>query len=209
MVAYFKNFKSYHLITHSFGSYIAMKIAEKLESDGINGTLTFIDAAPALFKNLMSSRYQRSIYEESQNDTIKNVSRVVCTKPLDLSSVFELSSWDEKVDKFLSLVSDQQQYEKEYLRKKLNTFYNRLLIVFNTENKVCSSFLKSSITLIRPTIPWVANMSEKYDLQVDFKEEVKLLYLEGNHTTVLENPLLIDIIHKQHSELENLRLKQN
>lgn len=201
-MAYFRKFKAYHLIAHSYGSYIALKLAEKLESGGKAGRITFVDAAPALIKNMLLARHEHSTDEQIQNSVIETlVLSVWDNNPIDVKSVLSLPTWDEKVNQVLMFVADQQLYGKEYLRLMFNALLNRVKVVLSNDLKI-TSLTKSKATLIRPNIPWVLNINEKYDLQLNFKEEVKLLFLDGNHFTILENPLLLDTLNKIHSEFE-------
>lgn len=200
---YFNSFQSYHFIVHSFGSYIALKLAEKLEANGKTGEITFIDAAPALLKSYSLTRYKNSSDEQIQNNIIENLTLVVWGRSIDVKPITTLLTWEEKINQILAHVTDQQIYGKEYLRLILNALFNRTKIVLNTDTKI-SSLTKSQATLIRPSIPFSPeDIDEKYELQLNFKENVELMYLEGNHFTVLDNPLLLKILSKTYSKLKN------
>lgn len=199
-MAYFKNYKSYHLIAHSFGSFFALKLAEKLESQGKSGTITFIDGAPIYLKMLTAGRYQTD--DQLQNDIIDFITAGSMKGVLDLQSVSASLTWDEKIKHVLSFITDQQKYGKDYLRLLLHAVFNRMKIALYTDAKI-SSLEKTKSILIRPKVAWIPNINEHYDLQVNFKEKVRLSYLDGTHFTILENPMLLDTLNQIHSEIEN------
>lgn len=192
------------MIAHSYGSYVALKLAEKLEAEGKYGVITFLDGAPTLIRALASDHYKNSNDEASiQNSVIIYIFSNVFGTVDDnfVNKVSSLGTWNEKVDLILEFTNMQKQYGKEYLRSILNALVNRVKIIMTTDVKISS--LKSTLaTLVRPTIASVKNISENYDLDVNFKEKVDVMYLEGNHFSLLENPLLLETLNNVHSTLE-------
>lgn len=192
------------MIAHSYGSYVALKLAEKLEAEGKYGVITFLDGAPSLIRALASDHYKNSNDEASIQNSVINYIFSIAFGTVDdnfVTKVSSLETWNEKVDLILEFTNMQKQYGKEYLRSIVNALVNRVKIIMTTDVKVSS--LKSTLaTLVRPTIASVKNISENYDLDVNFKEKVDVLYLEGNHFSLLENPLLLETLNNVHSTLE-------
>lgn len=171
-----------------------------MESEGKVGKITFIDAAPALSRTFVSLQYESLTDEQIQNKMIEALAWILWEKSVDVQSITSLPSWDEKISKVLTFVTDQEKYGKEYLRIVLNAAFNRSKIALYSDIKI-SSLTRTKATLIRPTVAWVSkDIDEKYDLQVNFQKDVHLIRLEGNHFTLLENPSLLKVIQKIHLE---------
>lgn len=175
-----------------------------LENDGKFGSVTLIDAAPALVKGKFCIRYTNNQFTDEllQKDIIQFLVSALCENSIDVDSTIKFSTWEENVEQALTLLTNQKVFGKEYLRLMMNALLNRLKIISSADIKL-SSANKSKATLIRPNTPWVPDIDEKYDLQPYFKETVDLIYIDGNHFTILENPSLLGILNKIHSELEN------
>lgn len=120
-----------------------------------------------------------------------------------MKDVFSQTTFNDKANRLVEISSGKQIYGKDYLKLMLIALINRIKIILNTSIKI-SSISHSTATLLRPTTASVANISESYDLDVNFKEKVKVKFLDGNHFTILENPELLEIINQIHSELEAL-----
>lgn len=197
---YFKNAKKFHIISHSFSTFLALKIAEKLESLGKTGHISSIDGSPSFIKKLVMLQFKTE-------DVIQNLLVVlICSNIFTIldetfiKEVLAYKTWEEKVEKLTSL--DQNVYGKEYLKLMANALFNRVKTVFNSETLKISK-LKSTSMLIRPNSASLTNIDEAYDLDENFKKKVKVTFLDGNHFSILENPSLIELLNLLHSELIN------
>lgn len=178
---------------------MALSLAEKLEKQGKTGHITFIDGAPLLVKTLAQERYKINTDEAIQNSVIAHIFQNVFSNIDDdfVKDVFTQPTWNDKIERIIEFADSQKLYGKEYLKLMMHALVNRIKIILNTDIKICNVDSSTS-TLIRPTTPSVANISENYDLDVNFKRKVDVIYLEGNHFTVLENPLLLEKLHELH-----------
>lgn len=52
------------------------------------------------------------------------------------------------------------------------------------------------MTLYKPTVPTIADISEDLDLQKDFNQEIEIKYFEGDHLSILNNSELAAEINK-------------
>lgn len=199
VLSYYRNSGKFHLIAHSYGSYVAIKLAAKLESEGKAGRVTFIDGAPALINSIVVAQFKGLRSEDIENAVIGSVFSKLYTT-VDTSKLKEIlsqSTWQEKVDKavafpdFDALVA----YGKDYLKLMAHALLNRIKIVLNTDLKTTP--MKAKPTLIKPTTATVSNISEDFDLQKYFKEELEIMTLEGDHLSILEN-------HSLHAVLNNI-----
>lgn len=191
------------MIAHSYGSFVALKLAELLEKRGKSGRITFIDGAPAMLKTVASETYKAQTEEEIQNAVLA-FSFTVLFKTIDETFVKEClcqPTWKEKVEKATSHQEAQKAYNKDYLELMLNAIVKRVQIMLSSDIKLCSAE-RTQATLIRPTKATLSNATECYDLDVNFKDKVDVKYLEGDHFSVLENPEMIATLNNLHSLLE-------
>lgn len=190
------------MIAHSFGSVIALKLAELLENKGKSGRITFIDGAP-LFLMALAAQFSKVQTDEALHHLVlANIFSTLSTQDEKfINECFSQPTWEEKVKLTTSSIDALKLYRKEYLELMMHALLNRMKIVLKTDIKVCST-KRTDATLIRPTTASVADISESYDLDVNFKEKVDVKYLEGNHFSILENPNLVDYLNNLHSTLE-------
>lgn len=191
------------MIAHSYGSYVALKLAETLEAEGKSGVISFLDGAPALIRALTSEHYKVVTDDAIQNSIIiYSYSTIFGTIDEEfVTKVLSLKTWNEKVEYCLEFSNNQKQYGKEYLRNILHALINRVKIVMTTDIKI-SSLSNTTAKLIRPTVASVKNIKEDYNLDVNFNDPVDVSYLEGNHFSILENPLLLETLNNIHSKIE-------
>lgn len=107
----------------------------------------------------------------------------------------ECPTWEAKVDKLIQFGKSQTEYTEEYMRLIAHAMYNRLKIVFASDITKVEK-IKSPITLIRPTEVAFVEIEEDYELSRYTEGPVTLKFIEGNHTTMLDNIKLADIINE-------------
>lgn len=201
VLEYFEKFEKFHLIAHSYGTLLALKLAEKLEAKGKCGQITLIDGAPLFLRTITMEHYKDQTDEAIQNTVIAYSMSFLFSNLEDdvVKDILSLSTWEEKVNKACDI--SYGVYGKEYLKLMLNALVRRIkhMLVTDKKNfKLCNQF---KATLIRPKTAAVSNISEDYDLQPQFKKKVDVVFIEGNHFSVLENPDLADELNKNHALL--------
>lgn len=199
----------FYLVGYSFGSFVTLELARQLENAGMKGHVLLIDGAPHFLKQLSYGH----ITTELSDETIQMLLCVGVVQhvfpdesPEDLiSALAKCESWEDKID-FLAIYSKktETQYSEPYLRNMMEALYNRLKIVFNYDVNSAVK-IKSSITLVRPTEVAVVDIDEDYELSKYTEGSVTLKFLEGNHTTMLDNPKLALIINEADPNLESDR----
>jgi fatty acid synthase, animal type len=117
-----------------------------------------------------------------------------------IKKLWTLKTWQEKVELMTSV--EQNLYGKEYLKLMATALINRIKFVFGIDAKVTST-LSCTSTLIRPSKNTISNIDEAYNLDENFKKKVEVTYLEGNHFSILENPDLINLLHKINIQVDN------
>lgn len=203
----FQKKEFFYLVGYSFGSFVTIELARQLEAVGMKGHVLLIDGAPHFLKQLSYGHLTTEINDETiQMLLVVGIVQLVFPdeNPEDLiSALAKCETWEDKLD-FLAIYSKKTstQYSETYLRKMMEALLNRLRIVFNYDmakpNKI-----KSSITLVRPTEVAVVDIDEDYELSHYTEGKVHLKFLEGNHTTMLDNPKLALIINDADPNLES------
>lgn len=190
------------MIAHSYGSYIALKLAEILEANGKTGHVTFIDGSPLMIKTIACEYYKVRTDDAIQKSVIGHILSTVFTD-LDDEFVKNVSSeptWEGKVDKIAHFSDAKKIYAEEFMRLMLIALLNRVKIILDTDIKI-SNIVNSTSSLIRPNTSSVANISENYDLDINFKNPVEVMFLDGNHITILENPSLVEVLNNLHATI--------
>lgn len=198
----------FYLVGYSFGSFVTLELARILEESGMTGNVVLIDGAPVFLKQLSYGHISSEVTDESIQlmlivAIIQNIFPL--EKPDELLlKLKDCPTWQTKVDKLIQFGKSQIEYSEEYMRAVSQAMYNRLKIVFeyNTENVVK---IKSPITLIRPTEVAFVEIEEDYELSRYTEGPVTLKFIEGSHTTMLDNNKLADIINDCDPYLESDR----
>lgn len=205
MIGYFGSSKHFHLIAHSFGSYIALKLAEKLESLGKIGHITFIDGAPVFLKTLAVEHFkERTDLEWVQNAVLVNILSNILREIVDDEFILEVlkqQTWAEKTNMLADYPKFKNLYGKEYSNAVMNALAYRVWIILTGDTTI-TSLSNTSALLVRPNTASVTNISENYDLDVNFKKGlVEVNYLDGDHFSILENPKLMETVNGLHPHI--------
>lgn len=197
----FKKQEFFYLVGYSFGSYITLELARLFEESGMTGHILLIDGAPAFLKHLSIATLGQSLNITDSAIQMMLISVIAYRVfPNDnpeeiLLTLAELNTWPEKINRLVEFGHAVNiEYSERYLRDMLDALFHRLKLVFNHDyNKDIK--LKSSITLVRPTEVAVVDIDEDYELSKLTEGSVNLKFLEGNHTSMLDNEKLSDIIN--------------
>lgn len=203
VLAFFKDSKFFHIIAYSFGSCLALKFAEKLESLGKVGHVTFIDGAPMMTRAFAQQHYKENSDEYIQNHIVESLltSLHVTLDTEYAKNILALPTWNEKVEVIVDLIKAQNVYGKEYLVLMLNALANRIKITLNFPDKLCM-LESTTATLIRPVASVFGEFKEDYGLDLNFKKKIEVRCLEANHFSILESPQLIENLNHLHSCLK-------
>lgn len=188
----------FYLVGYSFGSFVTLELARILEQCGMTGNVVLIDGAPVFLKQLSYGHISTEVTDDSIQlmliiAIIQNIFPLENPDEL-LLKLKECPTWESKVDKLIQFGKSQTEYSEEYMRSITQAMYNRLKIVFEFDT-VNVEKIKSPITLIRPTEVAFVEIEEDYELSRYTEGPVTLKFIEGNHTSMLENIKLADIIN--------------
>lgn len=188
----------FYLVGYSFGSFITLEIARVLEEAGMKGNVLLIDGAPVFLKQLSYGHITSNVTDESIQlmliiSIVQNMFPEESPEEIMLK-LAECPTWDQKIDKLIEFGRSQTEYSEQYMRSMAHALFNRLKIVFNYDTKNVKK-IKSAITLVRPTEVAVVDIDEDYELSRFTEGPVNLKFIDGNHTSVLDNMSLADVIN--------------
>lgn len=194
----FKNDDTFVLVGYSFGSMIALKLCEKLESLGKTGKLIFIDGAP----KFMESQLKAMLPENPTDDDIQNLIFIEFTSKIHghlaeeiMKNIWLQATWSKKVDEFVKLIVDEKS--KTFVRQNLEATFNRIKIVLDEADMEFSVSRDTSITLIKSYVPFeaTAKIDEAYGLKSYCQQDIKIENIDGDHYNIIENAKIVDILN--------------
>ncbi|KAG5679912.1 hypothetical protein PVAND_009448 [Polypedilum vanderplanki] len=189
------------IIAHSFGNFLAIKLAKFFESVGKEIFIANVDGSPSVLSKAVSLHLENK-NEKDFYDSVLCYTATIITQNVDkeeLDAITKEDTWENKLNKFFECVSSQKTFRKETLRVTMKSVVNRILIMKNDAEKL--EVLKNTkCALIKPSEEIIANQKDNYDLDKYFKQEVKIINLEGDHNSILENEKLPQILNDLYEE---------
>ncbi|XP_037954847.1 fatty acid synthase isoform X2 [Teleopsis dalmanni] len=191
----------YYIIGYSFGTLIAIELAAMLEKAGYRGQILLIDGAPHFLKKLTLARIGETISDNDLYNIIIStiVHQIFPEESLETTSLvfMKFNKLSEKMDKFMEYVAKQDMYSENYTRIMINAMFNRIRMTakYNVDEV---KDLKSPITLIRPAEVSLLDIEDDYCLSELTSGKVIMKIIEGNHSTMLDNPMLPQLINEYH-----------
>lgn len=193
----FSNSKKFTLVAHSFGALVMLEIAKLLEQSGMMGHVLLIDGAPIFLKRLTLEKIMVE-YDEEALQLLMIIGLIQLLFPdenVDIIRVItKCNSWEERINKLSEFTKDQNVYSEDYIRKMTTATYFRVKMAVNQDLDNIIP-IKSPITLIRPTESFFTDIVDDYDLPKYTTGAFSLKLVEGNHSTILENSKIAEIIN--------------
>ncbi|XP_043070750.1 fatty acid synthase [Drosophila grimshawi] len=188
----------FYLIGYSYGSYVALQLAALLEQLGYRGHVLLIDGAPHFLTKLTNLHLGENFTDNSLYDLLFSsiVNQIFPEETKEsISAVFhKLDTLKEKMDLFIKYVDKQNIYSKEYFKVMIEALFRRVKIAAKFDLNSIRD-LKSPIMLVRPAEVSLKDIEEDYCVSQLTSGKVTLKVIEGNHSTMLENPVLPQIIN--------------
>lgn len=201
----------FYLVGYSFGSFITLEIARLLEECGMKGHVLLVDGAPVFLRQLSFATLGTT---ENISDTAIQTLLIhaICLQifaennPDELFlAVLEQKTWSEQIDRMVEFgVKANLEYSEQYMRSMVHAMFARLKLVFEFDTERINK-IQSSITLVRPTEVSVVDIDEDYELSKYTNGTISLKFVEGNHTTMLDNEKLWRIINDSDPNQESNR----
>lgn len=188
--------KFFYLVSHSFGSLLAIEVARNLEAMNMNGHIICIDGSPSFAKQLCLASLQTD--DSAANYEITLILSVV----REINPAEDLKSFAEKLLQHATW-TDKTDFLFNYLESINYPLVPSSVEIFNGVYKKMSglmsytfsgSKIKSNITLLRAKSETLANISETYDLDSNTDGKVDVIPLDGSHLTIIQNAAIVDFI---------------
>lgn len=188
----------FYLIGYSYGSFVALQLAALLETLGYRGHIMLIDGAPHFLKRLTNLQLGENFSDNDLYDLLfcSIVNHIFPDETKESAAVVfhKLDTPKEKMDLFMEYVEKQSLYSKEYSRLLVEAMFRRVKMVSNYDLDSIKD-LKSPITLVRPAEVSLQDIEEDYCVSQLTSGKVTLKVIEGNHTTMLSNPVMPQLIN--------------
>lgn len=201
---YFSDTNHFQLIAHCYGTIFALRIAALLESKGKTGHITFVDGSPTFLKLMSEDQFLESTSEDYLRQLLIShvLSNILSELPDSLKKeIFLQPSWDEQVAALIKHTDMKHKYSDEYLQFILNFLVSRARLLATTTSDI-DDVMKASTILVRPATFSLMDVSEDYNLSKNFEKKMKIVFLEGNHTSILENEKFVELMNETHAEIQ-------
>uniref|UniRef100_A0A1B0G5K6 Uncharacterized protein n=1 Tax=Glossina morsitans morsitans TaxID=37546 RepID=A0A1B0G5K6_GLOMM len=190
--------RQFYIVAYSYGALIALELVGMLEKAGFNGQLLLIDGAPHFLTKLAHLHLGEHVTDNDLYDLLLSiVVREIFpgnTKELLEQQFNELPTIEQKMEKFDEYIAKQSVYSSDYSKAMIHAMFRRICSVINHDPKKFEQ-INTSITLVRPTDVALRDIDENYCLQKITNGTVIVKLIEGNHTTMLDNPALTRLIN--------------
>jgi len=188
----------FYIIGYSYGSFVALQLASLLENLGYHGHIMLIDGAPHFLKRLTNLQLGENFSDNDLYDLLfcSIVNQIFPDETKESAAVIfhKLETPKEKMDLFMEYVEKQSVYTKEYSRLLVEAMFRRVKMVSDYDLDSIKD-LKAPITLVRPAEVSLQDIEEDYCVSQLTSGKVTLKVIEGNHTTMLANPVMPQIIN--------------
>lgn len=200
----FAHQKQFYIVGYSFGSLVAIRLAQLLERSGASGRVLLIDGAPVYLKRLEAAITKSTSKDENSEDVLIMMAFFnLCSAEQTEKFTTQLhacDSWPKKMDLLHDYLPETIKaiYSTPYLHKMLAAMSNRLKAVSklningNAREKVVK--LQSPVTLLRPTQASFTDIAEDYELSAIAARPIDVRYVQGNHLSMLDSANITQII---------------
>ncbi|KAL9897232.1 fatty acid synthase-like [Glossina fuscipes fuscipes] len=200
--------RQFYIVAYSYGAFIALELVAMLEKAGFDGQLLLIDGAPHFLTKLTHLHLPEHI---TDNDLYDLLLSIIVQKvfPEDIKELLEqqfseLPTIEQKMEKFDEYIAKQTVYSTDYSKAMVHAMFRRISSIINYDLKNLKQ-INTPITLIRPTEIALRDIDENYCLHQITKGTVVVKMIKGNHTTMLDNPALPQLINDFNTSLAGLK----
>lgn len=185
------------IIAYSFGAVIALKLAHALETKGRVGKVVLIDGSFELMKALAAQLLPLS---HTDSDLHKMVLTMIIElafpekKAEMLEKAFAPNATEQSYIEFLKFAQSTRLYSDGFIHKMFLSILSRIKILqkLNQTETAMPAFSATTVALIKPSVPTVQNMNEFLGMRGLTPSKIDTV--EGNHSTILDNPQLAEAL---------------
>lgn len=192
---------SFNLIGYSFGSIIALKLAEEMENRGKKGRVLLIDGSPWFIKSIIYVVGNDDKSEEyTENLAITYIISTVYPEGNEKMQRAALlhSNWDDKITELIKLGDFTHIYSEDFKRKFMTAIKNRIKMVTKMNLNDFKILQTTSISLFRSSQNH--EIAEDYGLSKYSLQKISIKRIAGDHHTILDNPELEKLINEFSSD---------
>lgn len=195
----FKTSRTFKIIGHSFGSSVAIKMAEKLEAKGMEGKILFIDGTPTMTRFVGRGLLDADSYQVLENNILLAVfgNYLPPERLSNIKAILSASdSYKEKVDKLFELFPGDKQHHRTYFATCISSLIKRTYafkILKAPKTKIMAETVLCKAA--DGEVPEGA-LPDDYGLSDFLETSPKIVTFEGTHVTILKNPDLAKCINK-------------
>ncbi|KAL7042296.1 hypothetical protein ACKWTF_001098 [Chironomus riparius] len=190
--------EKFMLIGYSFGSLLALKFTNILESIGKSGKIVIIEGSPKFVNDVANHLLPKDYNDEY----ILGLILSTCIKILFPESIQEITKkifshteLDKRFEAFLEIAATRSEYSIDYGRQMIEGLMKRLKIVLNAKKIIFTMLKKSPMTLIKATESSLNGFDEDYGLKQFIEGDLEMHVIAGNHLSVLTSSKLFDILN--------------
>ncbi|XP_070494680.1 fatty acid synthase-like [Chironomus tepperi] len=190
----YENTEKFIILGHSFGSILALKIAEILENEGKSGQIIQLDGSPQFIHRFS----HKMMTEKTLEDMSSSISMVLFNALMpyvdqnDVKTAFtKHDNWESRTEKLINLSSDKLPFTYEFISQNVIAAYiNRFKMSLNIKDDAFPILKSTKISLIKATKSSVNGIHKDYALSQYSTHPVKISIIDGDHVTLLTNPVL-------------------
>lgn len=204
----FTNQKEFYIIGYSFGTVVAIQLAQMLERTGMRGRILLIDGSLTYLQKTFAPMMPAS---SSSEEVIEDLLIMLmyfnlcsCQQTYELIDRLQnCENFTKKFDMLCYYLPEEltSEYSMQYLRNIMTAMSNRLKAIIPTnadDNEDLSKIvkLKSPVTLVRPTQVPIVDCAKDYDLSKYAEQTIEVKYIKGNYLQMLNSQEVTQIINE-------------
>lgn len=196
MLNLFATDDSFFMIAHSFGSLLALKLAETLEFNNKFGKIVMVDGSPLFLKLLNESLSPVDTPDEAiLQEILETLIRM--DFPSSHTEVMKKAltgaNWDDRLESFLKFNSETS-VERKYSRETIVGLFNRLKMGRVLDEASFSALSGTKISLVLPSEKLITDITADYGLSWISSETVESVTMKGNHVSILKSMEVIKFV---------------
>lgn len=196
----FSENEKFLVIGYSFGSLIALKIANILESLDKTGNLVMIDGSPQFVKKLAENLLSDVMQDDEK---IRERISIMSIKALEptmsenaIKEILSLGTFKEQFEKFKDISKTNFNYSQNYIQEFNEGMFNRSKIALEVNENSLPSLHRTPISLLKSTESSLVNISDDYELKKFSSQNINVHEIVGNHQSMLGNLELVEVLNK-------------
>lgn len=196
--------EKFFILCHCFGSLVGLKLAAVLEAEGKVGKLFLIDGSPEhLLKQMQFYLPTDCSDEELQRIIATGYAQKYINDNAVIAEIARQKSLDLQVAKIVEVGIKKTGVSPELVKSFMNSVAKRIKISLSqTKFAKCR---QSVIILVKARTQMSVDISPDYGLQQYSTVDIVIHTLDGIHTSIIENPDLVDLIKLETSSMYSLK----